>query len=28
LPVCNRQVLAANDALHSKLHKALASALK
>ena len=28
LPVCDRQVLAANDGLHSKLHKALASALK
>ena len=28
LPVCDRQVLAANDGLHSKLHKALAGALK
>ncbi len=27
-PVCDSQVLAANDALHSKLHKALAGALK
>ena len=27
-PICDRQVLAANDALHSKLHKALATALK
>ena len=27
-PICDRQVLAANDAMHSKLHKALASALK
>ncbi|MGN3973328.1 inositol monophosphatase family protein [Tsuneonella sp. SYSU-LHT278] len=27
-PVCDRQVLAANDGLHSKLHKALATALK
>lgn len=28
LPVCDRQVLAANDGLHSKLHKALAGAIK
>ncbi len=28
LPVCDGQVLAANDGLHSKLHKALATALK
>jgi len=27
-PICSKQVLAANDALHSKLHKALATALK
>jgi myo-inositol-1(or 4)-monophosphatase len=27
-PICDRQVLAANDGLHSKLHKALAGALK
>ncbi|MGN6497489.1 MAG: inositol monophosphatase family protein [Tsuneonella sp.] len=27
-PVCAKQVLAANDALHSKLHKALAGAIK
>jgi myo-inositol-1(or 4)-monophosphatase len=28
LPVCDRQVLAANDGLHSKLHKCLVAALK
>ncbi|WP_120717857.1 inositol monophosphatase family protein [Tsuneonella amylolytica] len=28
LPICDRQVLAANDGLHSKLHKALVTALK
>jgi myo-inositol-1(or 4)-monophosphatase len=28
LPVCDSQVLAANDGLHSKLHKTLAGALK
>ena len=28
LPICDAQVLAANDSLHSKLHKALATALK
>lgn len=28
LPVCDRQVLAGNDSLHSKLHKALAGAIK
>ncbi len=28
LPVCDREVLAGNDTLHSKLHKALAGALK
>jgi myo-inositol-1(or 4)-monophosphatase len=27
-PICDRQVLAANDGLHSKLHKSLAGALK
>ncbi|MGX7952454.1 inositol monophosphatase family protein [Tsuneonella sp. HG249] len=27
-PICDRQVLAANDGLHSKLHKSLATALK
>jgi myo-inositol-1(or 4)-monophosphatase len=27
-PICDRQVLAANDALHSRLHKALAGAIK
>ena len=27
-PVCDTQVLAANDILHSKLHKELAAALK
>ncbi|WP_067679422.1 inositol monophosphatase family protein [Tsuneonella dongtanensis] len=27
-PICDRQVLAANDGLHSKLHKALAGAIK
>jgi myo-inositol-1(or 4)-monophosphatase len=27
-PICDRQVLAGNDSLHSKLHKAVASALK
>lgn len=27
-PICDKQVLAANDALHSKLHKALVGALK
>jgi myo-inositol-1(or 4)-monophosphatase len=27
-PICDRQVLAANDSLHSKLHKALVTALK
>lgn len=28
LPICDAQVLAANDGLHSKLHKALASSIK
>lgn len=28
LPICDRQVLAGNDALHSKLHKLLTAALK
>ncbi|NTZ41551.1 inositol monophosphatase [Altererythrobacter sp. SALINAS58] len=28
LPICDRQLLAANDTLHSKLHKSLAGALK
>ena len=27
-PVCDTQVLAANDSLHSKLHKALVGGLK
>ena len=27
-PVCDEQVLAGNDALHSKLHKLIAAALK
>ena len=27
-PICDRQVLAGNDSLHSRLHKTLAQALK
>ncbi|PKB25163.1 myo-inositol-1(or 4)-monophosphatase [Novosphingobium kunmingense] len=27
-PICDRQILAGNDALHSRLHKALAAAIK
>jgi myo-inositol-1(or 4)-monophosphatase len=27
-PICDKQVLAGNDALHSRLHKAIVGALK